>query len=469
MCGISGVLYPDGDPIDLAYFMEYCLQHRGQESFGIAASDGEKMVITRQQGLVSAFAKEEYNRLIRNGNFSPVIAIAHNRYSNTGGDDFENYQPFIVQTKFGKISLVHNGNIPDISEIAKKLHRNGFDPDGDTDSEIIAQLIAYCSYKNHVESIEESIIAALKQIKGAYSIIVMTSNKLIGLRDPWGVRPLCCGQLNGNGYVFSSETSAIEAIGAEWICDVKAGEMIIVESSKEISHQMMFDETCERLCLFEPIYFSAPASVIGDRLLKTARRHMGNRLWDEHPVAIENIDEWIVGGVPDTGVPAAQGYAEASGIEYRDIFQRNRAIGRTFIQPDQRLRELGVKLKLLPYRREIRGKKLVVVEDSIVRSTTMGQLVPLLREAGAIEVHVRISSPPYKHRCLLGTDTQRTKELIAAKMSVEEICAHIGADSLGYLSLEGLIESIDPLPGNGFCSGCFNRSYPFEMPEELPS
>ena len=466
MCGISGVKYPGGDPVDLVYFMEYCLQHRGQEAFGIAATDGERIAVSKHDGLVSTFTKSAYNRLVRNGKFMPTMAIAHNRYSNTGDDDYENYQPFIVQTRFGKIALAHNGNIPDMSAVKKKLHQGGFEPDGDTDSEMIAQLIAFCSYKSHVQSIEEAIATAVRQLKGSFSIIVMTNDKLIGLRDPWGIRPLCVAQLNGSGFAFSSETSAVEAIGADWLYDLEAGEMVIVDQDNNLIRSQIFDQTSENICIFEYIYFSAPASVMHDRLLKTARRHMGNRLWQEHPVNLVDINDWIVGGVPDTGVPAAQGYAEESGILYRDIFQRNRAIGRTFISPDQRLRDLGVKIKLLPYRREIRGKKLVVVEDSIVRSTTMGQLVPMLREAGAAEVHVRISSPPYMHRCLLGTDTQRTKDLIAARMTVDEICAHIGADSLGYLSLEGLIESIDPLPGAGFCTGCFNLNYPFEMPEE---
>jgi len=460
MCGICGAYYFGGDPTNLVYYMQYTLQHRGQESFGIAATDGRKIVVTKKEGLVSTFTENDHKKLLRNGNFTPTIAVGHNRYSNTGGDDIENYQPFIVQTKFGKIALCHNGNIPDTSSMKKILDKKNYGLDGDSDSEMIAQMIAYCSYGDSVQSIEEAIQMALKTVKGAYSIIIMTTDSLIGLRDPWGIRPLSLARINGSGFAFSSETSATETIDAEWICDLAAGEMIIIDKDGNINQIKMFDQVSENLCIFEHIYFAAPASVIHERYLKTARRHMGERLYAEHPVEIFNKSEWIVGGVPDTGLPAAQGYAEASGLEYRDLFQRNRAIGRTFIQPEQRLRELGVRLKLLPYSREIRGKKVVVVEDSIVRGTTMVQLVALLRSAGAAEVHVRISSPPYRYKCLLGTDTQRTKELIASENSVEEIRQRIGADSLGYLSLEGLIKAINPVPGYGFCTGCFDQNYP---------
>lgn len=289
----------------------------------------------------------------------------------------------------------------------------------------------------------------------------MTNHKLFGLRDPWGIRPLSFGRLNSSGAIFASESCALDTIGAEWICDLSAGEMITAGLDGRFQKEQILPKICEKMCIFEHIYFAGPGSVIHGRFLETARRHMGEELWLEHPVTVDNPEEWVVVAVPNTGIPAAQGYAEASGLELRRGFVKNEYVFRTFIEPDERLRETAIRLKLQCLRREVRNKKVVLIEDSIVRGTTTRQLIPILKAAGAIEVHLRITSPPYKYCCNLGTDTQDPDKLIASKYdTVEEICADIGADSLGYLSLQGVIKAIDSTPEYGFCTGCFNREYP---------
>ena len=300
--------------------------------------------------------------------------------------------------------------------------------------------------------------------------MIMTTRKLIGIRDPWGIRPLSLGKINSDHFLLSSETCAFEPFGGEHLSDLGPGEMIVIEDGKYCSSQLL-PQVCKNLCIFEFIYFASPGSILYDRLLQTARRHMGERLFEEHPVKIDNPNEWVVGGVPNTGTPGAKGYAEASGLEIRELLLKNGYIGRTFIQPSQRLRSVGVRSKLQVLPREVRGKKVVLVEDSIVRGTTTGQIVNLLFKAGAQEVHMRITSPPYKYRCLMGIDTQYPEELIAATKSVDEIRQEIGATSLGYLSLEGVIQSINhekslsPIPSDHFCSACFNGQYPFKIPE----
>jgi len=467
-CGIFGIYAPGEDVARLTYSGILALQHRGQESAGIATSDGKRLHLEKQEGRVDRFTDRQIQRLARNDSHPAIIGIGHTRYSNTGSNIKPNFQPILVYSKFGQFALAHNGNLLEPEILKRKLISQGFTPLGTSDSEIIALLIALYSYQT--ATFEEAIQLALAEIKGAYSLVILTADKLIGIRDPWGIRPLSIGRLNSEHFLLASETCAFEALGAEWIIDLEPGEMFVCENS---TYQVtsVLQELARRLCIFEFIYFASPGSILYDRLIQTARRHMGERLFHEHPVVIDDPDKWIVVGVPDAGTPAAKGYAEAAGLEVRDGFIKNRYVGRTFIQPDQRLRTIGVRAKLQVLSREVLKKKVVLVEDSIVRATTTGQVVRLVRDGGAYEVHVRISSPPYRFRCHMGIDTQYSSELIAASKSVEEIRQAIGADSLGYLSLDEVITAInkekylEPIPPDHFCHACFTGNYPFEIPE----
>lgn len=468
MCGICGMITSGNeDIVDLAKLMLSWEQHRGQESVGIAITNGTIFAVEKIKGLVDDFGQDEKDRLIMKLGSDAQAGIGHVRYGNTGGDIWQNYQPIIRSSKFGKIALVHNGNLVNTKKIADFLRSKSYDPDGTTDSELILLLIVYYTWKDGVNSLEDAIRLATRDLIGAFSLIIMTHDYMVGLRDPWGVRPLSFGALNGNGFVFASETCTFGPIGAKWICDLKAGEMIIADYKGHYKKKQLMSKICEYICLFEFIYVCSPKSVIHQRSLGTARRHMGEQLCYENPLQIDDPGEWVVGGVPNTGIPAALGYAAASGIEYRTIFIKNPIVKkRTFLEPNQRLRELGVRLKLQALEHEVGGKKVIVVEDSIVRGTNSRQLVRMLKEAGAVEVHMMITSPPYKYTCNLGTDTQDKTELIAAELSVDEIRETIGADSLYYLSLEGLIKAIQPIPGYGYCTGCFNRQYPIDLPGE---
>lgn len=466
-CGVFGIYGPGEDVARLTYFGILALQHRGQESAGIATSDGQKIRLEKQEGRVDRFVEDQILKLSGTKNYPAHSAIGHVRYSNTGSNIFENYQPFYSQSKFGAFALAHNGNLLEPELLQKKLINMDLAPSGTSDSELIALMIIQKSYEAH--TFEEAIQLALLEVKGAYSLVILTPRKLIGLRDPWGIRPLGIGRLNSSDFIIASETYAMEALGAEPVFDLEPGEMFVVENGVHRVEQIL-PQISHNLCIFEFIYFASPASILFDRQLQTARRHMGEQLFLEHPVEIDDAHDWIVVGVPLTGIPAAKGYAEAAGLEVRDGLMKNPYIGRTFIQPDQRLRDLGVRAKLHAIRREVMKKKVVMVEDSIVRGTTTGQVVKLLYDAGAEEVHVRISSPPYKYRCLMGIDTQYESELIAAQKSVEEIRDHIGAKSLGYLSLQGLYAAInkekysEPIPCDRFCDACLTSKYPFEIP-----
>lgn len=469
-CGIFGIYAPGEDVARLTYFGTLALQHRGQESAGIATSDGQEIRLEKQAGRVDRFTEEQMERLAGSERGPAIVGIGHTRYSNTGSNIPENFQPIVVPAEFGEFALAHNGNLVNPKALAQKLRASGLKPQGTSDSELIALLISLYSQKTN--DFREAIRLALKEVKGAYSLVILTIDKLIGIRDPWGIRPLSLGKLNGKNFVLASETCALEALGAEWLRDIDSGEMVVIDYSGEPEPFHLLPLVARELCIFEFIYFASPGSILYDRLLQTARRHMGERLFYEHPVEIVNPEEWVVGGIPDTGIPAAKGYAEAAHLEVRDIFIKNRYIGRTFIQPDQRLRMIGVRAKLQALGREVLKKRVVVVEDSIVRATTSSQIVQLLREAGAYEVHLRITSPPYKYRCHMGIDTQYSSELIAATHPPEEIRQIVGADSLGYLSLEGVIGAInkekylEPIPPDRFCTACFTGDYPFEVPAE---
>jgi len=453
-CGVFGVHAPGFEVARLTFFGIFALQHRGQESAGIAVTDGSEITLKREMGLVTqVFDEEALTQL------TGFAAIGHTRYSTTGSSLLCNAQPVLVDTAFGPLALGHNGNLINTTVLRRELEAYGIEFDGTSDSEVIARLIAFESHGR--DTLIEAIRAAVKRMRGAYAIVILTRDKLYGLRDPWGIRPLCLGRLNGKNHVLASESCALDTLGAAFLQEVAAGELIAIDDNGPVFH-VLTQDTHPSMCMFEFIYIARPDSRIYGQSLHLARRRMGQELAHEHPAQAD-----IVIPVPDTGTPAAIGYAEASHIPYGEGLIKNRYIHRTFIQPDQRLRELGVRMKLNPLRESLAGKRVVVVEDSIVRGTTTRSTMKMLREAGAVEIHLRISSPPYRYPCFYGVDTCERKQLLAARMpDVEEICAHLGADSLGYLSVEGLSRAVN-LPKGIFCLACLNGEYPIEIPTDL--
>ena len=453
-CGVFGVYGPGLDVSRVTFFGLFALQHRGQESAGIAVTDGTTMALTRDMGLVSQVFTEERLSSLRGD-----AAIGHTRYSTTGSSLLCNAQPMVVETKFGPLALAHNGNLVNTTMLHRELEAFGVEFEGTTDSEVIARLIAYESH--NCETLPEAIRAAVSRMKGAYSIVMLTHDTVYGLRDPWGIRPLCLGRLNGKHFVLASESCALDAVGAVFAQEVGAGELVVLNDNG-VEFSVVTPETSPAMCMFEFIYVARPDSRIYNQSLHLARRRMGQELAREHPAMAD-----LVIAVPDSGIPAAIGFAEASKIPYGEGLIKNRYIHRTFIQPDQRLRELGVRMKLNPLRETLTNKRVVVVEDSIVRGTTTRNIVKMLREAGATEIHLRISSPPYRYPCFYGIDTCERKELLAARMPmVEEIRQYLGADSLGYLSIEGLVRAVN-LPRGIFCLACLNGEYPIEIPPNL--
>ena len=449
-CGVFG-LYAEGEDVArLSYFGLFGLQHRGQESAGIAVSDGSKIRSFKDMGLVSQVFDERTLTDLRGH-----ISIGHTRYSTTGSSILCNAQPVIAESKFGTIGIAHNGNLINTSTLREKLQADGVHFDSTTDSEVIAKLIA----QSDAATLEDAVIEMMKQVSGAYSLLVLSRDKLIGVRDQFGVRPLVLGRLNGKHTVLSSETCALNLVGGRLIREVEPGEMIIVDKSG-VQEVQAIPTQRHALCVFEFIYFARPDSVMYGKTLHAIRRNMGHELAKEHPVP----DAHLVIPIPDTGTPAAIGFAEASRIPYGEGVIRNRYVQRTFIQPDQRMRELGVRMKFSPLRETLAGKRIVMVEDSIVRGTTTGPTIKMLRDAGAAEVHVRISSPPIKYPCFYGIDMAKQSELIAAQKSVEEIREHINADSLGYLSIQGLARAVG-LKRDKFCMACFDAKYPIEIDE----
>ena len=448
-CGVFGIYGPKEDVARLTFFGLYALQHRGQESAGIATSDGEDIRVYSDMGLVSqVFSENELAEL------QGHIAIGHTRYSTTGSSTVENAQPILVQSDLGPVAVAHNGNLVNSTYLSERLNERDEVTETTTDSELIARLAATSPGRTW----EERIRQTLPSVKGAFSLLFLTPTALIAVRDPYGIRPLCFGRL-GDSWIVASESCALDTIGAERLRDVQRGEILIIDENGPRSIQMDTSDARKALCIFEYIYFARPDSVIDDTLVYLARERMGAQLFKEHPV-----DADLVMPVPDSATPAAVGYARASGLPYREGLIKNRYIGRTFIQPDQRLRESGVALKFNPLPDVLDGKRVVVVDDSIVRGTTTPSTIALLRRAGAREVHMRITSPPMVNSCYLGIDTARREELIAANMEIEGIRQHIDADTLGYLSLEGLIDAIG-LPRQHFCHACFTGDYP--MPVQL--
>ena len=450
-CGVFGIYSFDGDNLAKpTYYGLYSLQHRGQESAGIYTSNGKEFKGKVGMGLVNVIFNEE--------NLKPLegnIALGHVRYSTTGSSVLANAQPFVVESKFGPIALAHNGNLINTKELRAELPDYKFK--GTTDSEVIAALIANSS----ASDFEEALLETLKKCRGAYSLGVMTLDKLIAVRDPHGIRPLSVGKME-NCYVISSETCGLDVVGAEFVRDVAAGEIVIIDKGGMRSRTWSRGEK-ESLCVFEFIYFARPDSLMQGRSFHDVRVHLGKYLAMEHPANAE-----MVIAVPDSGTPAAIGFAAEAGIPFSEGLIKNRYIGRTFIQPTQAMREIGVKMKPNPIRDAVRGRKIVMIDDSIVRGTTSRQIVRILRECGAREVHVRISSPPILYSCFYGIDTSSRAELIAANLSVEGIRKYIEADSLGYLSLKSLAKAVN-FSEDRLCLACLNGEYPVKIPEKLQS
>ena len=442
MCGIFGV-YPHQDASRLAYLGLYALQHRGEESAGIITHNSKKIYLHKALGLVSDVFDEKIIRTLRG-----ELAVGHVRYSTTGSSNIKNTQPFYVKSKIGEIAIAHNGNLTNTLSLRRDLENKGALFQTTMDSEIVAHLLAHSQNKDR----KETVIWALSQLEGAYSLVLMLDNLLIGARDSFGWRPLCLGKLD-NAYILASETCALDLIQAKYVRDIQPGEIVFIHKDK-IESVMPFKKRTPAFCIFEYIYFSRPDSNIFGYNVYSARKNLGRNLAKEFPVEAD-----LVMPIPDSGNSAALGFAEASGLAFETGFIRNHYIGRTFIQPSQFIRDFRVKIKLNPIKEVLKDKRICIVEDSIVRGTTSKSRVRTLREAGAKEVHMRISCPPLKFPCFFGIDFPTKRELVASKHDIAWICDFIGADSLEYLSLEGMLSAM-PLPRENFCTACFTGKYP---------
>ena len=452
-CGVFGVRLPEkGDVASLAYYALYSLQHRGQESAGIAVNDDGVIRAYRDVGLVGdVFRPERLASLGRGG-----IAVGHVRYGTTGSDNQRNVQPILVNHYKGRMALAHNGNLTNSHALRRELESQGSIFQTTTDSEVIAYLIVQERLRH--PSIEAAVSAAMERLEGAYSLVISSPSKLIAVRDPHGFRPLCMGELRDGSVVFASESCALDAIGARFLRDLRPGEIVVADGKGLRSIETHCGKVPKSLCVFEFIYFARPDSVIDGSSVHVARQRAGAFLALEHPVQAD-----VVIGVPDSGLDAALGYARQSGIPYGMGFIKNKYIGRTFISPTQALRESEVSIKLNPIRSVVAGKRVVLIDDSIVRGTTCRRTIDLLRKAGAREIHMRVSAPPFVSECYYGTDIDDKDKLIATHHSVEEIAKIIGVDSLGYLSLENVVKLADST--SGFCTACFGGGYPTALPE----
>jgi amidophosphoribosyltransferase len=449
-CGVFGI-FGHPEAANLTYLGLYALQHRGQESCGIVASDGRRLSAYKKMGLVAdVFKKQEIFKDLQGSN-----AIGHVRYSTAGGSDFKNIQPIMVDYHRGSIAVAHNGNLVNAQECRNRLEQEGSIFSTTADTEVIIHLLA----KAQCETLPDRVAESLQTLKGAYSLVILTETRLVAVRDPNGFRPLALGKLDG-AYVIASETCAFDLIEAEFIREIEPGELVVIDK-KGLKSYHPFKPVAASPCVFEFIYFARPDSTIFGRQVYMVRKEFGRELAREYPVEAD-----LVMAVPDSGVPAAMGFAEQSGIPFEQGLIRNHYVGRTFIEPQQSIRHFGVKLKLNPVREIIEGKRVVVVDDSIVRGTTSRKIVKMIRDAGAKEVHVRISSPPTSFPCYYGIDTPTRKELISSSHSVEEINKYITADSLGYLSIEGMRKAAgapEGEPGH-FCEACFSGQYPVKFP-----
>ncbi|MBH00342.1 MAG: amidophosphoribosyltransferase [Solibacterales bacterium] len=449
-CGVFGI-YGHPEAANLAYLGLYALQHRGQESAGICSTDGERLHCRKDMGLVAEIFTESVLSELRGAN-----AIGHTRYSTAGQSARLNAQPFLVECSKGQIAVAHNGNLTNAIDIRRDLEMSGSIFQANSDTEVIVHLIA----RSQEDNLEHALRESLLRMEGAYSLAVLSKEGLIVARDPYGFRPMAFGQIEHNGhtaYVFASETCAFDLIGATYIDDVQPGEMITITDSGEL-HRKRFAPVQDRHhCVFEHVYFARPDSVVFGRSVQKSRELLGRLLAREAPVEAD-----IVVPLPDSGVDAAIGYAAESGLPYRMGLIRNHYVGRTFIEPKQSIRDFGVKLKLNPVRGVIEGKRVILVDDSLVRGTTSQKIVRIVRQAGAKEVHLRISCPPTISPCYYGVDTPDKNELIAANHSIDRIRDHTEADSLAYLSLEGLKQAVQDVQGE-YCYACYTGQYPTDL------
>jgi amidophosphoribosyltransferase len=454
-CGVFGVYAPGQDVAKLTYFGLYALQHRGQESAGIATFEGNQVHLHKEMGLVS----QVFNETILN-QLPGDLAVGHTRYSTTGSSRVVNAQPAVVETRLGKLALAHNGNLVNTTQLREELLRRNWDLITTTDSEAIALSIA--TEINAGKDWLEGAICAFRQCKGAFSLAIGTPDGLMGVRDPNGIRPLVIGSMGTSPerYVLASETCGLDIIGAEYVRDVEPGELVWI-TQEGLASFFWAEQPKRKLCIFEMIYFARPDSIMHDETLYSYRLRLGRQLAKESPADVD-----VIIGVPDSGIPAAIGFSQASGIPYAEGLIKNRYVGRTFIQPTQTMRESGIKMKLNPLKDVLTGKRIIIVDDSIVRGTTSRKLVKALRDAGATEVHMRISSPPVTHPCFYGIDTDNQDQLIAATKSVAEIAEQIGVDSLAYLSWDGMLKTTGE-DTNSFCSACFTGDYPITVPEQV--
>jgi amidophosphoribosyltransferase len=459
-CGIFGVYGPGEDVANLTYFGLYALQHRGQESAGIAVSDGITIRVHKQMGLVSQVFDQE-TLLDMPGH----ISVGHTRYSTTGSTRLPNAQPMLfTHGQIGPVAYGHNGNLTNTAELREEMLEQGVEFTTTSDTEVIGALLS----RTPGDSAEIVMRRALPRLEGAYCLLLSTRNQLVAARDPLGIRPLCLGRLGdpdapgGHGYIVASETCALDVVGAGFVREIEAGEIVVIDAAGVRSEQIHKPVPHHAMCSFEFIYFARPDSVMMGRSLYESRVNMGRELAVEKPA-----DADIVISLPDSGTPAAVGFAEQSGLPYVEGMIKSRYITRTFIQPNQRLREAGIRLKFNPMRHVLEGRRVVLVDDSIVRGTTSKRIVQELRRAGAAEVHVRVASPPIVWPCFMGIDIASRGELIAAHHSEPEIAALVGADSLQYLSIDGLKRAVRQQSGEGFCFACFDGAYPLQVPQQL--
>jgi amidophosphoribosyltransferase len=453
-CGVFGI-YGHGEAAALVALGLHALQHRGQEAAGIVSHDGRHFHSHKAMGKVGDnFSSEEVI-----GTLQGYAALGHNRYATTGGSVLRNIQPIFADLANGGLAVAHNGNLTNAATLREQLVLEGSIFQSTTDTEVIIHLVA----NSKKMKIVDCLIDAMSKIVGAYSLVALTSKKMIGMRDPFGVRPLVLGRLD-ESYILASETCALDIIGASFVRDVEPGEVIVIDDNGMTSI-FPFTAPSKRFCIFEHIYFARPDSVVENRSVYDVRKDIGQQLALEHPV-----DADLIIPVPDSGTPAAIGYAEESGIQFDLGIIRNHYVGRTFIEPTDQIRHLGVKLKLNANRALIDGKRVVLVDDSIVRGTTSTKIVQMMREAGATEVHMRIASPPTTNSCFYGVDTPSRNKLLAAQYEVEEMCKFIGADSLSFISLNGLYVAMGELERNAdqpqYCDACFTGDYPIELVDQ---
>jgi len=454
-CAVFGVFAPERDVSRITYYGLFALQHRGQESSGIAVANGEHITCLKDMGLVTQVFDEERLQLLKG-----TAAIGHNRYSTTGGSIKRNAQPIVFNKHFMRrrgLALAHNGNLVNSVELAQLLERQfGITPTTTSDSELMGLLLQ--EHYAHGK-FEDALLKVGSAARGAFSIVVLTSDAVWAMRDPWGVRPLCIGRMR-KGHVAASEDCAFPLIGAEYIREVEPGEIVRLDASGVTSWMLPGHEQRSH-CMFEYFYFVRPDTLLRNSEIYAMRFRMGQQLWREAPV-----DADMVLGVPESGRPAAEGFSAASGIPVREGLVKNRYVARTFIQPMQSMRREGVRMKYNPLRQSIAGMRIILVDDSIVRGNTTREIPEMLREAGAREIHMRVSSPPIKHPCFYGIDFGTREELVASRLSVEQIRVHLGVDSLHYLSIDGMVEATG-FPKEDFCLACFNEDYPIPLPRQM--